>query len=149
MIRSDLSAADAMLEPISANIPAGTYRISLVSYDPDHALVDAASQPAEKWKLLLQNAEEATLFMSAPTGDLADDHLQQTYVVADEVFIAEGVAFGVAYHAAYPDDSSPNSIYPVCGILEQLTAAAPPTLTPSSTPALLVTPNPTVITPHD
>lgn len=151
MIRSDLSAADAMLGPISTNLPAGTYQISLVSYDPDHDSVDTAHQPAEKWYLLLQDAENSTLFMSAPTGDLADDQLQQTFIVANEVFIAEGAAFAIAYHAAHPDISSPNSVYPVCGILEQLAAVATPTPLPTATPLpeFLITPNPTVITPHD
>lgn len=118
MIRSDWSEADATLGPLAAAIPAGSYRISLVSYDFDHDPFDAAQQPSESWYLILQDASDTIIFESAPTGDLADESVQQTFIVADEVAILTAVTSGLARHATYPDDSVPNSIYPVCAILE-------------------------------
>lgn len=138
-IVSDNEESDAMLGPENVSVPAGTYDITLVSYEKDHPTVP--TQPNESWYLKLNNANGSTFAQTNAIGDMPDDQSIMQQVVNQDFVVAEDISSVTAYHAAFQDYTSPNSINPVCAVFESLSIATPtptpseqPTPTPSAEP---------------
>lgn len=111
------------------NIPVGTYEVSLFSYDTG-ANRATESEPREQWYLRLHNGTTLVTTSNAIT-DLADNassaSLQQ-YV--GDVTIKTPVTMVMAKHAAWPDTTSSNGLFPICAQLKLKQATnQPPVIT--------------------
>lgn len=147
-IRSDRSEAEARAGPVNVSLPAGSYRVTLVSYD-DHMNKPYQEQEAEQWYLIFQSNHE-TVATSSSIRDLPSDQEWLIEVVDYNLAVPQPVTSLVAFHSAWPD-SEPNSITPVCATLHRTdeerptataTATASPTPTRTSEPR--ITPTPTL-----
>lgn len=146
-IRSDRSEAEAYAGPVSVSLPAGSYRVTLVSYD-DHYNKPHQKQEAEQWYLIFQGNGE-TVATSSSISDLPSDEEWLVEVVDYHLAVPQQVTSLVAFHSVWPTKSEPNSITPVCAKLERTdgerpTATVAPTVTPTPTSEPGVTPTPTV-----
>jgi hypothetical protein len=145
-IRSDRTEGQAQIGPLAFSVPAGTYSITLVSYD-DHANHVGPDQPFEQWVLILLDSVGAEIARSQPIADLpgADDWLTQQ--TNGNLVISRPVASVVAYHSAYPNTDSANSIVPVCASFVALQVEPTPTpIPPTNTPE---PPTPTPVPPTE
>jgi|GEM_PF-2658516 len=116
-IRSNQSISAATKGPLNTSIPAGKYKVTLQSFD-GHSAKSSQVQPNEKWHLILKNAATTVVATTNPISDLPDDKDTLTEVVNSGLAVSEAVTSATAFHSAYPDSSSPNSIYPVCAALD-------------------------------
>jgi uncharacterized repeat protein (TIGR01451 family) len=91
-------------------VPAGRYNVVLAAWD-NHS-PDNPTQLNEQW-LLQGLVDGAVVFTSGASPDIADD---ATLVVATVNTDVEVPAFSQlrALHAFYPNEESPNSVYPLC-----------------------------------
>ena len=116
IIRSNKTESAAKINVI-ASIPAGTYDITLVSYDGNKD-----SQLEEQWYLKF-NSE--TISMSNPSDVIADrpDFSDQVFqIVQVDYPITTDIIDITAYHAAYGTPTaldSANSIEPVCAVFDE------------------------------
>lgn len=110
-IRSDQAETDAFVS-LSASVPAGTYEITLQSYD-DHSGVPE-EQPNERWFLQLKRANGDIIASTQSISDLPTDESSLVEVVETGFDLAETAVSITAMHAVYPDGTSPNSIEPIC-----------------------------------
>jgi len=153
-IRSDRSEAEARAGPVSVSLPAGTYRVVLVSYD-NHFDKPYQEQPAEQWYLIFQRDGE-TVVTSSSIRDLPSEEEWLIEVVDYNLVVPQDVTSLVAFHNAWPD-REPNSITPICATLhrtdeERPTATAtatvaptPPTPKPTFEPGITPTPTATAM----
>ncbi len=105
----------------NANIPAGTYRVTLYGYD-GYDTRNTVSQPNERYYVKLMNGN--TLVTSShSTSDLQDNvtFAQVMQVVNSNLVISSNINKVVATHSAYPDSSSPNSIHLGCAAFDPVT----------------------------
>lgn len=116
--------------PVSLNLPAGNYTVSLVSWDgyPNRTNV---FQPNEQWYASVQN-NSGELAASGVIGDLADNVASATLTEmvntgSNVLTIAAAVTKVVAKHA-FPGSpgSSPNSVFPICAGFDKITSPPPP-----------------------
>src|SRR3989338_8120859 len=123
------TAAAAQSEVSGLNIPAGTYEVSLYSYD-SYAERNTVSQPNESWFLKLQNGS-TLVAQSNAIDDLEDFVVTATkqQVVNTALVVGSAVNKAVAFHAAYPGSGS--SVVAVCALLKEVTPPAneKPTIT--------------------
>ncbi len=140
IVRSDKTENDARLGPIAADIPAGTYRIELASFD-DHDESDS-TQPNESWFLELGNGQR-----TGSISDLPDKDQFIREIIHESFEINGGIKTITAVHSVYPDKSSPNSVVPLCAsftLLEEATPIVTATEAPTATlPPATSTPDPT------
>ena len=92
--------------------------MTLVSYEKDHPQSD--SQPKETWFLKINNGQGNSFAQTSAIGDMADSESIMTQVVNNDLSLSESANSVTAFHAAYPDTSSPNSINPVCAVFEKI-----------------------------
>ena len=118
-IRSDQAESSAQLGPVSTLVGAGSYKVTLVSYEKDHPK-DSDDQPNESWFLKLNNSQGATFSQTNPISDLPLAENMKIEVVNSELSLTEDINSVIAYHAVYPDKSTTNSINPVCAVFEPL-----------------------------
>lgn len=132
IIRSDKTEARSLFGPVSTQIPAGEYSVTLVTYD-DHSIKPNQDQPNEEWYLrFLQNDNivgRTSIISDLPeinpqTGDPQDWLIE----VVDEVFTVPTADSVLAVHDDYKSDN-PNSLVPVCAVFEKIApaCAVPPT----------------------
>jgi len=114
-IVSHWSQEDAESEPVSVDMQAGSYKASLFSYDGYEGREGAFPQPRESWLAVLKNGD-SVIAESSPIDDLEDWVQSATLeqIVNDDLEIDEDIDSIRALHVAYPDESSPNSVFPVC-----------------------------------
>jgi hypothetical protein len=140
------------LIPGVPTIPAGTYMVSLGSYDPSHYPVppgDVHSQPREEWLLELWTDTER-IGESAATPDLADDEWFAYYPDLGLVELTEDVTRVFVRHNVWsagsatdpsvsgtpePAGSTANSIDPACAYLVPQEPPSPTTTTTTTQPA--------------
>lgn len=105
---------DAESEPVAVNLPAGSYKVSLFSYDGYEGRENEFPQFKERWIALLKDGNNV-IVQSSPVDDLDDwvASTTQTQVVDEELMIDQDVSEVSALHFAYPDEG-PNSVFPVC-----------------------------------
>ncbi|NNL69511.1 MAG: hypothetical protein HKO70_06075, partial [Acidimicrobiia bacterium] len=127
------------LGPFPVEIPAGTYQLTLASYD-DHSVKPGQghTQPAEVWSLSFEGASSTRIASSAITPDLPADQDLAVFALGTIELGADAVQV-VAEHGFF-DAYNPNSVVPLCAAL---TAVAPATLgTTASLPAPVPPPAP-------
>jgi uncharacterized repeat protein (TIGR01451 family) len=102
--------------PVSVNIPAGEYSVSLVSWD-GHFFREDQIQNNEQYKAVLSNGT-SDIASTNPTDDLQDG--TATAYFEGEVnssFVLPTAATKVyALHSSFLDRSSANSLVPICGV---------------------------------
>jgi hypothetical protein len=127
---SDPDASPGCPEQKTENVAlvAGNYDITLVAYDSYPARV-GASQPNESWKLRLTNGG-TILFTSAGTPDLADNVVSDMKVFATSAVLSSSANTAIALHTASPapNGSNPNSVKPICAVLDLRPPPPPPAL---------------------
>lgn len=105
------AGATGSLRP--ATIPAGTYDIVLASFD-DHVINGAVKPTQEREQFVVQGFDgSSVVFTSNPISDLPDTENLRVETVGVGVEVPSLTAVR-AFHAAYPDPSSANSITPLC-----------------------------------
>ena len=124
-LRSDQGAAESVTNRQSIDLVPGTYAVSLVAWD-GYIGRENANQPREQYELVLSDGD-GEIVMSPASGDLADNVREATFAaeVADTLVIDRAPTQAFARHAAYPDASSPNSLNPICAVLERKVAPEP------------------------
>lgn len=120
-IVSHQSEEDAESGPVVVNMPAGSYKVSLFSYDGYESRESAFPQPKESWLAVLKNGNN-TIAQSSPIDDLEDWVLRvtKTQVVNEELVVDQKVDSVLALNAGYPDEATPNSVFPVCAAFDLL-----------------------------
>lgn len=124
-LRSDLDEAKATSKAERLTLSAGVYRVTLVSYD-EHYEKQGEVQEMESYLVQLVDRADHVVWASAALPDLPDgkEHNRMEAVVDEGVRlgeeVAEMVSRTVAFHAAYPDSSSSNSIRPICAVFEMI-----------------------------
>lgn len=124
-IRSDKTEAEAKLGPIYATIPAGDYRVTLVSYD-DHFNKLTQVQLSEQWFVKINNSAGDEIAVTNPIGDLPDSDDWKTELVNENLNIPDEVSSLMAIHAAYPNNESANSIDPICAAFDEIAPVQKP-----------------------
>ena len=114
-IRTDSTHAKSISPVIATDIPAGNYRITLVSSD-GYSGRENVMQPNEQWHLALgaQNSGMST--------DLKDyiKYTSNIEIVNDNLYIQDNLTGVQAVHSFYPNTRSANSLYPICALFEPL-----------------------------
>ncbi|MCI0542644.1 DUF5011 domain-containing protein [bacterium] len=147
-LRSDSHEDDARTNPLPFTLTPGTYDVTLVSYDGYADRVNI-SQPRESWVALLHSADNSTtLAETNASNDLADYVLEASSVtlVNEDFVVPAGVVSIKAYHDAYPDTNSPNSVFPVCAVFDRTDTATPPPATNTPPVITVLGDNPFTIT---
>ncbi|MBM2817595.1 MAG: hypothetical protein HW401_185 [Parcubacteria group bacterium] len=118
-IVSHLSQEDAKSGPISINLPAGSYKVSLFSYDGYAGRESVSPQPIESWLALFRKSD-SIIAQSASIDDLEDgvSSATKTQAVNEDLAIDEDVDSVMAQSASYPDESSSNGVFPVCAAFD-------------------------------
>src|SRR3989344_2998148 len=110
-------------------LPAGTYDISLASYDAEHP--EERNEGNESWFLVLENMLGMSVATTSAIDDLphADENISRQ--VNDNLVLTEDVARLSVRHAVYLTDpadfDSPNSITAVCAAFDAKEIPEPPT----------------------
>lgn len=128
-IRSDRDLSRAQTEKASISIPAGDYKVSLASWD-GYIGRENASQPHEQWEVVIEDSSSNELVRSNPIQDL-EDLVREAFeqgVVNNSLVIPEGGAKVFGEHAVFPDDSSPNSLHPICAVFDTNAPSGPATI---------------------
>lgn len=98
--------------PFTCNIPAGTYKITLSSYD-DHVSHPGQTQPAENFFCTLRDIDGNVLATTGTISDIPDtSQTGVTEVVNQSLTVAKPVRSIMAYHGLWPSlpQSNPNSV---------------------------------------
>jgi len=109
--------------PVAVSIPAGSYDVTLVSYD-DHTHKQGQVQPNEQWKLILKNSGSDVVATTASISDLPSDQDWLTEKVNSDFSVAEDVSSATAFHDAYPSGNA-NSIFPICAAFDEKNTEQP------------------------
>ena len=125
--------------PVEALVPAGTYTVSLASFDGYENRSDNV-QPQEIWNLKLKDGE-TFIVDSSPSTDLPDnvDFVSQIDVVNNELVVEADANSAKAWHGAQGDVSSANSVEPVCAALDLNVENHKPVITLTGDSTVLVT----------
>jgi hypothetical protein len=102
----------------SISLPAGHYRVSLMSYD-GYLGRYIVMQPGEQYFAKFYNGI-TLVAQSNSLSDLADyvNYTNRVETVNDPLFLDQGVDSVVAYHTQYP--GSVNSLQPICAAFDRL-----------------------------
>ncbi|MDZ4229596.1 MAG: hypothetical protein U1C53_00475, partial [Candidatus Veblenbacteria bacterium] len=114
---SNSTEAAASKGPFPFVLPAGSYDITLASYD-DHYAKPTQVQPYEQWYLKLQDGSSTTLATTPAISDLPQDQDYMVETVATNFAAPAGISQVVAFHNAYPHPIA-NSIIPLCAAFER------------------------------
>jgi len=123
---------------ISKSIPAGNYKVFLEAYD-GYSSRTKVWQPKEYYKVQFKNGGTVVATTNR-TSDLKDYVSKATWkgVVNENLKIKSSVNTVTAVHAAYVDNSSPNSLVPICVVLRPYVPPTPkPTCTLDANPNLI------------
>lgn len=115
---SNRGQAEAESKAVDVSIPAGDYKVTLVSFD-NHSDKPDQHQPNESWFVALRDASGGKVAASDAIRDLPSDIDTLTEVVNTSLRIDKGVRSAVATHAAFPADN-PNSVRAVCAAFDKL-----------------------------
>jgi uncharacterized repeat protein (TIGR01451 family) len=118
-IRSDQSESRSRTAVENVNLAAGEYKITLVSWDGYNGR-ENVTQPNERYFVRLFNGSNRV----TDTGSIRDvtDRVREatmTEVVNNTLNVAQSVNAIQAIHTVYPDNSSPNSLNPICAKFEK------------------------------
>ena len=129
---SDSTESAASSQIVSTSIQPGNYKISLVSFDGHTKQRVSEQQPNESWYLLFKNGA-LNIAQSSPISDLEDGVATAflTEEVDTNLKISNSIDSVLAFHAAYLDTTSSNSVVPVCAALDLITPPSLPEVTPT------------------
>lgn len=102
----------------SVSIPAGTYTIEALSFDPGHPSELPAEQQLEQWTVAFYSGGDE-VFRSTPTPDIPDSDTSITARLAMQLSLP-AIDTIVYTHSAYPEQlvnqqaPEENSVYPAC-----------------------------------
>ena len=136
-LRSD-KPGDRQRGPLAVNIPAGTYDITLASYD-EHTTKPGQTQPVESWLVVL---EDGSTFLSTAISDLPDQLDFLVEQVDTGVTVSGNKTELFARHAS-TSTSSANSVRPLCAAFDPIPDTPTPTATDTPTPTPVDTATPT------
>ena len=108
-LRSDLALSDAQTGAEAA-VPAGRYNVVLAAWDSHTP--DLPSQMNEQW-LLQGLVDGVVVFTSGATPDIPDDATMVVATVSTDVQVPAFTQVR-ALNAAFPNEESPNSVWPLC-----------------------------------
>ena len=118
-IVSNGSESDARTNPANLNLSAGTYTIKMYGYD-DHANSPGQNQQNESFYLSLQN-NGSEITKTGNLGDVPDTgSLDERTRTFNNVTLGESIAQVVGIHAAYPNNSSANSVSVGCAAFKKI-----------------------------
>jgi len=117
-LRSDKAQSNAEGSVLSENIPAGTYEVTLQSYDDHSGKLGQTDQTQEQWYVELSD-DSSVVSQTSAISDLPDADNSITEQVDSSLVIASDVTKVQTKHAAYPD-SNPHSVKPVCALFEKI-----------------------------
>ena len=103
--------------PLAVSIPAGTYDITLVSWD-NHSQKPNQVQDDESWFLQVQNADGDIFFASSPISDIPQNQNQIEELVNENAVITQDIAGLIAHHIKEEVVSEPNSLTPRCAVFD-------------------------------
>mgnify|MGYP001585395729 CR=1 FL=1 len=106
---------------------AGTYDVSLASYDVEHS--DEPMEENESWFLTLESALGSSVATTSAIDDLPDQDKSISQKVNENLTLTEDVRKIFVQHTAYPTDL-PNSITAVCVAFDRNVNQEPPTTGP-------------------
>jgi peptidoglycan/xylan/chitin deacetylase (PgdA/CDA1 family) len=112
-IRADYGIDRATGDSVATNLEAGTYKVTLVSYDNHSQKPIRQNQSEEQWLLILSNKDGREITRTNPISDLADDQDHLTQIVNYSFIVPDVAALATPYQAAHPT-SNANSILAVC-----------------------------------
>jgi hypothetical protein len=123
---SDGTAAQAQLAPVATNLAAGTYKVSLFSYD-GYANRGTVTQPNETWFGILKHGSTDVVHTGAST-DLQDyiTNTSRSDVVNAALNIPQSIDSIIAKSNAYPNKKSANSVAPICAAFDKIPEPTPP-----------------------
>lgn len=128
-LRSDISQSNASDGPTIGYVPAGTYDITLASYD-DHFAKPDQIQPQEQWKLIMGNGGGGQVAVTNSIRDIVDTTEEQVIEkVGNDFSVPEDIYQFTAFHSAYPN-SNPNSVRALCAMFEGDNIPTPQEVTP-------------------
>ncbi len=116
-IYSDRGQVSAEAGPVGVSLPAGEYKVTLVSYD-NHSDKPTQYQPDESWFVILRDKNAHTVTTSNSINDLPSHIETLTQVVNSNLDVSSDIESVVAMHAAYPDLGNANSIEAVCAAFD-------------------------------
>lgn len=96
----------------AANIPAGTYNITLHAYD-DHSVHGGQNQQNERY-FIIATKHNGTTFTSNPSADIAETSDTATTLVNSNVEFTSQINNIKAVHFGYPGTGNYQSIDPIC-----------------------------------
>lgn len=103
------------LGPVPVDIPAGTYNITLVSFDDHIERPNEVAQKQESWFLQAQNGQGNTIFESNSISDLPEDQNILEELVQENVEITRDITQLLAKHLLDVGESEEaESVTPVC-----------------------------------
>jgi len=110
---ADSSESEAQSLPVSVDLTAGNYKVSLFSYDGYVNRINV-SQPNESWFVIFKDGGSDVVSSNA-IGDLADNvqTASLSEVVNESLNLPVDITAVKAFHSAYPGDNA-NSVVPVC-----------------------------------
>ncbi len=111
----------------AANIPAGKYRISLEGFDGYTGRTQTTGQKNERYYVKFYNGDTSLVATSGVSGDVPDG-VEQAYwrgVVNNNITLSKSVAGIMLYHQIPYYNANPNSVTPVCMLLEDLNYTPP------------------------
>lgn len=117
-VRSDKTIVEAQTTPVTASIPPGTYRVTLQSFDahkPTHG-----TQADEVWKAELLDAGGTVLVTSGVSDDIPDLDTEIKSVVDNYLTVPAGVTELRAKHGAYFNNTTANSLKPICASFDRV-----------------------------
>lgn len=126
-IYSDRGAVGSRSTAQATNLPAGKYAVRLVAWDGYEGR-QIVSQPNEKYKVVLANGS-GIVTQSNNSQDLADNIKTALFdgQVNSELTVAANVTSVYALHSVYPDNTSPNSLNPICAVFTPIVEKPLPT----------------------
>ena len=115
-LRSDYSLSYATMGPLPFLLPAGSYAVTLVSWDGYEGRVYSV-QDHEQWFVKLLD-DEGDIASSSAIRDLPDgvDYVTISETVDDDLLVDRDAQEIFIEHAFFGDQSSPNSVRPYCAI---------------------------------
>jgi hypothetical protein len=109
------------LGPISVDIPAGTYNITLVSFDDHIEQPNEKAQKQESWFLQAQNGRGNITFESNAISDLPEDQNILEELVQEDVEITQDITQLLAKHLLDVGESEEaESVTPVCAAFDRV-----------------------------
>ncbi len=134
---SNGSLDEAQSAPYSLSLSSGSYKVETASWD-GYLSRTTVSQPRESWLVELRDGT-GVVTTSNSTTDLADNvvesFIQET--VNPSLVVDRPASSLVVRHAAYPENTSYNSVVPICAAFTKLPPSIPsgPSCSASVTPS--------------